>query len=215
MYGSRLLVVAPEAELRVSLARRLRPAGYLFETACTGGEAIASLGRARADLIIVDVEIPDVYELDRSWPVFADRPPVLCVTPCESLGSLVGELGDRVEDYVTKPCRVAELLARVQVLLRGRSVLRHGDLRLDERTCRVWRGDRPIEVTASEFRLLRRLLLNAGQVLSKEQLGTSDYGLNAVERQISRLRRKIDATGPALIHTRRGLGYWLGEGEAG
>jgi DNA-binding response OmpR family regulator len=175
-----------------------------------------------ADLVVVDVDIPDVDELARERPVFDNRPPVLCISSCERVHTLVPEIGDGVEDYVTKPCRPAELLARVRVLLRDRApaqerVLRFGDLRLDEVACRVWRGDRAVAVTPAEYRLLRHLLRHPGQVLSKEQLAwhvwTGPRGGNAIERLVSRLRIKVDGAGPPLIHTRRGSGYCLGVRE--
>jgi DNA-binding response OmpR family regulator len=162
------------------------------------------------------VEIPDIDDLARNRPVLADRPPVLCVAPCESLATLVPELSVGVGDYVTKPCRITELLARVHVLLGARRepVLRHGDLLIDEAGCRARRGGRSLDLTPAEYRLLRHLLRNAGRVLSKEQLAwevwNESRGGNAIERLVSRLRQKVDGSGPALIHTRRGFGYWLG-----
>lgn len=212
MRGSSLLVVSPDPGLRASLASRFSLAGYTVTSASTGTDAVRLLADRRIDLIVVDVAIPDVHELDRDLPEFARRPPVLCMTSFDMLHTLVPEIGSRVEDYVTKPCRTPELLARVHVLLRGQAhALRYGDLALDEHTCRVWRDDRPVQVTAAEFRLLRHLLLNAGQVLSKEQLARHVWaevrGVNAIEQLVSRLRTKV---GDSLIHTRRGFGYWLG-----
>ncbi|MFD0524485.1 response regulator transcription factor [Paractinoplanes durhamensis] len=132
-------------------------------------------------------------------------------------------LGTRIEDYITKPCRSAELLARVQVLVRNRAaagradVLRHGDLLLDDVVCRAWRADRMLGVTPAEYRLLRHLLRNADRVLSKEQLAWHLWGesrdVNAIERMVSRLRQKVDRTPPALIHTHRGFGYRLSLAE--
>jgi DNA-binding response OmpR family regulator len=214
-----LLAAVPEAGLRATLSDRLRTAGYAVTPVGSGAEAMAVLSERPVDLIIVDVDIPDIEDLARRRPVLAERPPVLCMTRCEDLESLVPEVGLDIEDYVTKPFRVAELLARVRVLLRTRRLpmpgMRHGDLVLDEAACRVWRGGRRIDVTAAEFRLLRFLLQNSGQVLSKEQLAWQIWhetrGVNAIERLVSRLRQKIDATGPALIHTRRGFGYTFGE----
>nr|WP_269328040.1 response regulator transcription factor [Kineosporia mesophila] len=212
------MVIVPDDELRTGLVTRLRPAGYLIEPARTGAEALEVMRRRRIDLIVVDEDMPDSNELADRRPQFADRPPVVCMTACESIDRILPELGTAVEDYVTKPYRVVELLARMQVLLRDRDsprlepVLRHGDLRLDESLCRAWRGERSIDVTPAEYRLLRHLLLNAGQVLSKEQLAwqVGGSGAGAVERLVSRLRRKVDAYGPALIHTHRGFGYRLG-----
>ncbi|MFC7534026.1 response regulator transcription factor [Actinoplanes sp. GCM10030250] len=216
-YESRLLVVAPEPDVRGSLTAQLSSAGYLVTSAATGAAAVRLLGEHHVDLIVVDVEIPDLQALARDRPAFADRPPVLCVTACEFLGTLVPALGAEVEDYVTKPFHGAELLARVQVLLRDRTArpaaVRHGELFLDEIVCRGRRGDRPLNLTPAEYRLLRHLMINAGQVLSKEQLAWQVWGeargVNAVERLVSRLRHKVDETPPALIQTHRGFGYQL------
>ncbi|MEU4242628.1 response regulator transcription factor [Actinoplanes sp. NPDC026619] len=201
------------AGLRDELVDPLQSSGYLVEAVATGADAMVALGQQPVDLVIVDSDLPDLQEIAHRRPVL-HRPPVLCVASCESLGRLVPELGTDIEDYVTKPCRVAELLARVEVLLRERArgdLLRRGDLLLDEKACRVWRGGRRIEVTAAEFRLLRHLLVNAGRVLTKEQLAWHVWNepreVNAIERLISRLRQKIDEAGPPLIHTRRGFGY--------
>jgi DNA-binding response OmpR family regulator len=219
----RLLVVAPEADLRGSLAATLSLAGYTVTALATGAEAMRLLRGGEIDLVVVDVDIPDVHELDRDRPAIHARPPVLCISSCELVHTMVPEIGAGVEDYVTKPCRPAELLARVRVLLRDRApareqVLRYGDLRLDEAACRAWRGDRQLTVTPAEYRLLRHLLRHPGQVLSKEQLAwhvwTEPRGENAIERLVSRLRLKVDEAGPPLIQTRRGFGYCLGESAA-
>ncbi|BEL07378.1 response regulator transcription factor [Actinoplanes sichuanensis] len=217
---ARLLVVAPDADVRGSLSVQLSVAGYLVTSAATGSAALQLIDQHQVDLIVVDVAIPDLMALAQDRPTFAERPPVLCVTACEFLGTLIPVLGVEVEDYVTKPLRSAELLARVQVLLRDRSprpaVLEHHDLRLDEIACQVWRGGRPLELTAAEYRLLRHLMLNPGRVLSKDQLAwqvwSESRGDNAIERLLSRLRQKVDATPPALLRTHRGFGYSLGAG---
>ncbi|MEV6347609.1 response regulator transcription factor [Actinoplanes sp. NPDC051851] len=211
----RLLVVIPDPDQRGSLSARLALAGYAVETAATGAAALRLLDDRHVDLIVVDVEIPDLYELSRNRPALAARPSVLCVTPCENLEMLLPELGTEVGDYVTKPCREAELLARVQVLLKARrpDVLRHGDLLLNEVVCQAWRGERLLGVTPAEYRLLRYLLVNAGQVLSKDQLAWQVWreprGGNAIERLVSRLRDKVDQSPPVRIHTHRGFGYQL------
>jgi two-component system, OmpR family, response regulator len=194
------------AGLRSDLVDRLESTGYLVEPVASGADAIQALAERPIDLIIVDIDVPDLEDLAHRRP--ATRPPVLCLAPCDSLERLVPELGAGVEDYVTKPCRVAELLARIEVLLRSRQgLLRHGDLLLDESACRVWRDGRRIELTAAEFRLLRLLMTNAGRVLSKQQLAWHVWDesreVNAIERLVSRLRQKVGG----LIETRRGFGY--------
>ena len=220
-YGEHVLVVVPDADLLDLLVTPLETAGYWVMTAVTGTAGMALLGTHHFDLIIADAALPDVDEIARGRrPSPADRPPVLCLTTCDHLDRLLPELGLGIEDYVTKPCRITEVLARAHVLLRGRSPARregavcHGDLLLDDMVCQAWRGRRPLDLTAAEYRLLRHLLVHAGQVLSKEQLAWQLWGEfrgdNAIERLVSRLRQKVDRDEPALIHTRRGFGYWLG-----
>ncbi|GAA2478394.1 response regulator transcription factor [Winogradskya humida] len=219
-HRHRLLVVAPDPDLLESLVTPLGLAGYGVAATGTGAEALAMNRAQRFDLIIVDDTVPDVEDLgSRLRLTPEDRPPILCLTTCDQLDRLVPELGSRVEDYVTKPCRITELLARTQVLLRDHAPSRrvgplcHGDLLLDDAVCRAWRGERPLDLTAAEYRLLRYLLINAGQVLTKEQLAWQVWGesrdANAIERLVSRLRQKVDAGGPAMIQTRRGFGYSL------
>ncbi|WP_305785619.1 response regulator transcription factor [Symbioplanes lichenis] len=221
LFGNRLLVTAPDPRWRNELADRLGREGCAVRPAETGAQALALLDEHDFDLVIVDVEIADVDELARHRPALIERPPILCVCPCDALPSLVPELGVEVEDYVTKPARIAEVLARAEVLLRGKragraeSALRHGDLQLDDVRFRARRGGRPLDLTPAEYRLLRHLMRNAGRVLSKEQLARHVWGeprgANNVERLISRLRHKV---GGALIHTRHGFGYWFGDGSA-
>jgi two-component system, OmpR family, response regulator len=220
LWSRRLLVVTPDAELRDEVSGRLAAAGSAVASAGTGGTATALLDEQHFDLAIVDLDIPDLADLADRRPSLTDRPPVLCVTTCEALFRVIPEVGTEVDDYVTKPCRMTELLARAQVVLRAReagaaSGLRYHDLVVDDSAYRASRGSRVLDVTPAEYRLLRHLLINAGQVLSKEQLARQVWGEsrgdNAMERLVSRLRQKVDRTGPSLIHTRRGFGYWLGD----
>nr|GID81373.1 DNA-binding response regulator [Actinoplanes derwentensis] len=208
-----VLLSVPDVDLRESVAVRLSAAGYQVTPVATGTDAMTELLARHYDLIVVDMEIPDLYDLARHRPVLAERPPIICMTTCEALDTLVPELGTEVEDYVTKPCRIPELLARVRVQLR-QPELRYRDLTLDEVVYQAWRGERQLDVTPAEYRMLRHLLVNAGRVLSKEQLSRSVWGEsrgdNAIERLISRLRQKVDLAGPPLIHTKRGFGYRLG-----
>ncbi|MET0423787.1 MAG: response regulator transcription factor [Actinoplanes sp.] len=219
--GHQVLLVANDTELLESLVTPLGLAGYRVRSAATGADAWAQLAARTVDLLIVDGGHHDIDALARGRRLTpADRPPVLCLTSCDELDRLMPELGSAVEDYVTKPCRITELLARAEVLLRGRrpdrreNALCHGDLLLDDLVCRAWRGDRPLRLTAAEYRLLRHLLVNAEQVLSKDQLAWQVWGEsrgdNTIERLVSRLRRKVDRDAPALIHTDRGFGYRLG-----
>ncbi|WP_055550682.1 response regulator transcription factor [Streptomyces sp. NBRC 110028] len=225
--GQRILVVDDESRIAELLSTTLELAGYQVGTAATGGEALDRVGRERPDLVILDVMLPDLDGFTvcrRMVAADEDHPPVLFLTARDSLDSLVTGLGIGGNDYVTKPFRIAEVLARVQVLLRGRrrrareeAPPRYADLVLDDTTRQARRGRRTLELTPAEYRLLRYLLVNAGRVVSKEQIGEHlwfkdhrSYGDNAIEKLISRLRHKVDEDGPALIHTRRGFGYWLG-----
>ncbi|MBT0773278.1 response regulator transcription factor [Kineosporia sp. J2-2] len=208
-----VLVVASEPGTRACTATDLRLGGYRVTLAASGDDAVRVLGERNVNLIVVDVETEGLGAL--APRTFADRPPVLCLTGCDGLIDLIPVLGTRVEDYVTKPCRAAELLARVQVALRGSQdhTLRSGDLLVDDSTSAAWRAGRALDVTPAEFRLLRFLVLNAGQVLSKDQLAWHVWGEvregNTVERLVSRLRTKVDAVPPAVIRTHRGFGYRL------
>ncbi|MGW0433401.1 response regulator transcription factor [Micromonospora sp. NPDC003197] len=219
--GRDVLAVVPDPDLLESVAKPLELAGYAVASTATGSGGLTLLGIRRFDLVIVDVGIQDLDQLARGRRLPpTDRPPILCLAPCEILDRLVPELGFGVEDYVTKPCRVTEVLARAHVLLRDRdatrqaSLLCYDDLLMDDAVCRAWRGQRALDLTSAEFRLLRQLLLHAEQVLSKEQIARQLWGEargdNAIERLISRLRQKVDHDNPPLIHTRRGFGYWLG-----
>ena len=226
--GQHVLVVADEPDLAELLSTTLELAGYRISVAGTGVEALARAMKQRFDLVVLDAALPDLAGLGRERrPPATHRPPVLFLTAYDSLDRLLPELGLGEKDYVTKPFRVAEVLARMQVLLRGpnRGLRRDGalayrDLVLDDARCQARRGMRALDLTPAEYRLLRHLLVNAHRVLSKEQIGRyvwGDFrGGNAIEQLVSRLRRKVDREAPVLIHTRRGFGYWLGmaDGEA-
>ncbi|MBT2418928.1 response regulator transcription factor [Streptomyces sp. ISL-22] len=225
--GQHVLIVAHEPDLAELLSTTLELAGYRISLSATGAEALAGIAKRRFDLVVFDTDVPDTGNFDRERrPGLPYRPPVLLLTECASLDRLVPELGPGERDYVTKPFRVAEVLARIQVLLRGArpgpsrgNPLHHGDLVLDDTVCRARRGTRALDLTPAEYRLLRHLLVNAHRVLSKEQIGRHVWGEhrgdNAIEQLVSRLRRKVDRGAPALIHTRRGFGYWLGRPDIG
>ncbi|MGW6734956.1 response regulator transcription factor [Streptomyces sp. NPDC055013] len=223
--GQCILVVAGEADLAELLATTLELAGYRISLTGTGLDALAWIGKRRFDLVVFDTDVPDMGRFSRERrPRLPYRPPVLLLSGTDRLHRLVPELGPGERDYVTKPFRVAEVLARIQVLLRGARPgpswghpLQYGDLVMDDSACRARRGTRALELTPAEYRLLRHLLVNAHRVLSKEQIGRYVWGDhrgdNAIEQLVSRLRRKVDRNDPPLIHTRRGFGYWLGRSE--
>jgi DNA-binding response OmpR family regulator len=219
--GQRVLVAVGDRAVEELLSTTLELAGYRVGLAGSGIEAMARIAEQPYDLVVIDTGLPDLEELGRHRPA-VDRPPALFLTACERLDSLVPELGRGREDYVTVPFRIAEVLARVRVLLRGRDCApgpvrrgpRYGDLALDDATCQAWRGRRVLELTPAEYRLLHHLLVHADQVLSKDQICRHVWGEdradNAIEKLVSRLRRKVDRDEPPLIHTRRGFGYRLG-----
>ncbi|MEU1168847.1 response regulator transcription factor [Streptomyces sp. NPDC090075] len=225
--GQHLLVAAGDPDIDELLATTLELAGYRIGLADSGADVVRRFAEHRFDLVVIDAELPGLDDLTRGGrfkPAY--RPPVLLLADCDSLARLVPELGAGERDCVTKPFRIAEVLARVKVLLRDRgdggrrgSVLDHADLVLDDGTCRARRGGRSLDLTPAEYRLLRHLLVNADKVLSKEQISRYVWGEfrgdNAIEQLVSRLRRKVDQDASALIHTRRGFGYWLGESADG
>ncbi|MCX4637662.1 response regulator transcription factor [Streptomyces sp. P9-2B-2] len=209
----------------------LELAGYQVAGASTRAAALVLLAAQRFDLLIIDTLMPDAHDLAGYQRLADGSAPVLFLTDPTSLDGLCPWLSLGVADYVLKPLRVPEILARVQVLLHDRGAARPertprqaadltlGDLILNDATCQVWRGRRELSLSPTEYRLLRCLLLHPGQVLSKEQISRNVWGEdrarteNTIESLISRLRRKVDREAPPLIHTRKGFGYWLGAGE--
>ncbi|MFJ9713948.1 response regulator transcription factor [Streptomyces sp. NPDC101234] len=221
--GQHLLVATGDPDTSELLATTLELAGYRIAVADRGAEVVRRLAEHRLDLVVIDSELPGLGELGQGGRLKpAYRPPVLLLAAGDSLARIVPELGTGARDYVTRPFRIAEVLARVKVLLRDAgggartgNALSHADLVLDDATCRARRDARTLDLTPAEYRLLHHLLVNAHKVLSKEQISRYVWGEfrgdNAIEQLVSRLRRKVDRSGPALIHTRRGFGYWLGE----
>ncbi|MFD8001898.1 response regulator transcription factor [Streptomyces mirabilis] len=219
--GQHVLVVAGDPDDTENLATALKLASYRVETADTGAEGMVRISEHRYDLVVWDATLPDMAGYARGRRrAPTDRPPLLFLTTCDWLPTLAPELGVGAEDYVTKPVRITEVLARAQALLRARIPERHegmpryGDLVLDDATCQARRGTRPLGLTPAEYRLLSHLMANAEHVLSKEQISRyvwGEYRANpAIEKLVSRLRQKVDQEDPALIHTHRGFGYRLG-----
>ncbi|GEC05414.1 DNA-binding response regulator [Streptomyces spinoverrucosus] len=228
-----VLIAVGDPTAAEPLPTLLRLAGYRTTTARTGAEALAWVRECRFDLVILDVLLPDVDQLRRTRSLVApDRPAVLLLAEGEPLGTIpAGDRGPGEGSSARAPRREAEVLARARQLVgRARryddparggepSTLRYDDLVLDESRCRALRGQRAIALTPAEYRLLRCLLLNPERVLSKEQIGRHVWDERptdgAIERLVSRLRRKVNDGEPALIHTRRGFGYWLGRSTPG
>ncbi|WP_374194879.1 response regulator transcription factor [Streptomyces scabiei] len=232
--GQHVLVVADDPPVAELLCTTMELAGYRIHAERTGTAAVHRLTDQRFDLVVLDLALPDLADLGRERRPVVHRPPVLFLARHDALGELLPEVGPGEQDYVTKPFRVAEVLARAQVLLRGRMPVRregepsygssygepsygelsYGDLVLDDPACQALRAGRALNLTPAEYRLLRYLLVNAHTVLSKDKIGRyvwgDFHGDNAIEQLVSRLRRKIDRAGPPLIHTHRGFGYRLG-----
>ncbi|MFE7271732.1 response regulator transcription factor [Streptomyces sp. NPDC057623] len=224
-----VLLVLGDPRTSEPLATMLELAGYRIVTVDRATEATARLTERRFDLVILDVTLPDTDALRHSRRLLAvDRPAVLLLTGSgEFLGSLPGGgPGGADGQGGGASGRVAEVLARARQLVRSAEpagwdgALRYGDLVLDHATRRARRGERTIELTPAEYRLLRCLLVNAERVLSKEQIGRHVWDDpptdGAIERLVSRLRHKVNGEQrdqreqTALIHNRRGFGYWLG-----
>ncbi|MDN5820512.1 MAG: response regulator transcription factor [Brachybacterium sp.] len=230
-YEARLLVVDDEPNIRDLLATSLRFAGFEVFTASTGNEAIREATENQPDLVVLDVMLPDMdgFTVTRRLRSRGEKYPILFLTAKDETQDKVAGLTVGGDDYVTKPFSLEEVVARIRAVLRRThgdtestidSALVVGDLRLDEDSHEVHRGDANIELSPTEFKLLRYLMLNAGRVVSKTQIldHVWDYDwsgeVGIVESYISYLRRKIDVIGDPMIHTKRGIGYVLRAAES-
>ncbi|MDQ4145311.1 MAG: response regulator transcription factor [Actinomycetota bacterium] len=202
----------------------LRYEGFEVDVADSGKAALEAARARPPDLIVLDVMLPDLdgFEVARQLSVTGRRVPILFLTARDTTEDKVRGLTIGGDDYVTKPFSLEELVARVHAVLwrvgaggREKTRLEFADLVMDLDTQEVWRGDRLIELTATEFRLLRYLMLNPRRVLTRAQIldhvWDYDFGGDArvLETYISYLRKKIDFVEPHLIHTVRGMGYTL------
>ncbi len=223
MHAQRILVVDDEPRITDLVAMALRYEGFEVEAAGTGRAALALVDTFRPALIVLDVMLPDMDGFAVTERLAADRVkvPVLFLTARDAVEDKVRGLTLGGDDYVTKPFSIEELVARIRALLRRTDPagedgpLVFADLELDDQTHEVRRAGTTIDLTATEFRLLRYLIQNAPRVLSKAQIldhvWNYDFGgdANIVETYVSYLRRKIDGIGPPLIQTVRGVGYRL------
>jgi len=219
----RVLVVDDEESITDLVATALRYEGFQVEVARSGRDALAAVTSVRPHLIVLDVMLPDLdgFEVQRRVAADGLGVPILFLTARDTTEAKVRGLTMGADDYVTKPFSLEELVARVQAVLRrsgqaekpGR--LEFADLEMDEDKHEVWRGGEPIELSPTEFNLLRYLLLNARRVVSKakiiDHVWRYDFGGNPriVETYVSYLRKKVDFKEPPLIHTVRGVGYSL------
>ena len=223
-----LLVVDDEPNIRDLLASSLRFAGFSVESAADGESALRLIQNKTPDLVVLDVMLPDIsgFEVTRRMRSLGVDTPVLFL-------SARGESADKVEgltvggdDYVTKPFGLEEVVARIRAILRRATgsgaepgMIRVADLEIDENAHEVRRAGTLIDLSPTEFALLRYLALNYGRVVSKAQIldyvWQYDWGGDGaiVESYISYLRKKlaVDPALPELIHTRRGVGYMMRE----
>jgi two-component system OmpR family response regulator len=194
------------------------------ESADTGQDALEQVRQWRPHVIVLDVMLPDMegFEVARRLAAEHAEVPILFLSARNKTADKVRGLTVGGDDYVTKPFSLEELIARLRNILRRTGALadtsarlRFSDLELDEDAREVWRSGRPIDLTPTEFRLLRYLMRNPRRVLTRAQLldhvWSYDFGGDArvLETYIGYLRKKIDAEGVPLLHTARGIGYVL------
>ena len=219
---ARVLVVDDEPAIADLVSTTLRYEGFETSTAGDGRAALEAVEAFRPDLLVLDVMLPDLdgFEVQRKLIDRGLRVPVLFLTARDATEDKVRGLRVGADDYVTKPFSLEELVARVRAVLRrtrgetSSSALRYADLTMDEDAHEVRRGDRAVDLTPTEYHLLRYLLINAGRVVSKAQIldhvWRYDFNGDAsvVETYVSYLRKKLDGPGQTpLIQTVRGFGY--------
>jgi two-component system OmpR family response regulator len=220
----RVLVVDDEPNLVEVVTMALRFQGFTVQSAATGREALAAAASFKPHLMVLDVMLPDMEGFEVATRLGAQRAgvPIIFLTARDSTEDKVRGLSGGGDDYMTKPFSLEELVARIRTILRrtGQAAPESGrlvfaDLELDEESREVTRGRNPIELTATEYRLLRYLMLNPRRVMTRAQLldhvWNYDFGGDGrvLETYISYLRKKLDAHGPSLIKTVRGVGYAL------
>ena len=223
--GARVLVVDDEPNITELVAMALRYEGFTVKTAATGRGALTAVSQFTPALVILDVMLPDIDGLEvlKRLNAAGHKVPIIFLTAKDATEDKVHGLTIGGDDYVTKPFSVEELMARVRVVLRrhgnpdepedGRLTL--ADLEMDDEGHEVRRKGQVVELTNTEYRLLRYLLVNAGRVLTRSQILDHvwhyDFGGDAsvLETYISYLRRKVDRFEPALLQTVRGVGYVL------
>ncbi|WP_349239761.1 response regulator transcription factor [Patulibacter sp. SYSU D01012] len=226
--AQRVLVVDDEPNIVDVVSMALRFQGFEVATAGTGEEALAQVDAFRPQIMVLDVMLPDMTGFDVADRLGAQRGhvPIVFLTARDATEDKLRGLTSGGDDYVTKPFSLEELVARIRVILRRTgqqaddgAVLQFEDLEMDEDTREVTRGGAPVELTDTEYRLLRFFLRNPRRVLTRAQIldhvWDYDFGGDArvLETYVSYLRKKLDAAvggdAPALIHTARGVGYAL------
>jgi DNA-binding response OmpR family regulator len=220
----RILIVEDDERISEPLSRTLSSAGYVVEVEADGEIAWYRGDTEEYETIILDLGLPSLDGLTilKRWRGSDRKSPVLVLTARGRWEEKVEAIEAGADDYVVKPCRVEEVLARVRAIIRrsnglASSQIRFGDYMFDARQMQVSKDGVPIELTPLEFRLLSQLLHNRGRVLSQAELTDhlysqdSDRDPNSIEQLVGRLRRRL---GQGVIETRRGYGYVL-PGDAG
>jgi two-component system OmpR family response regulator len=228
----RAVVVDDEDSLTDLLSMALRYEGWDVRLASDGQRALSLIREFRPDVVVLDIMLPDIDGITVLSRLRADgiQTPILFLTAKDSVDDRIAGLTVGGDDYVTKPFSLEELVARLRALIRRSALsiaasddsrLEVGDLVLDEDSYEVARGGVSVELTATEFELLRFLMRNPRRVLSKSQIldrvWSYDFGgkSSVVEIYISYLRKKIDSLGTPMIHTVRGVGYVLKPAASG
>ena len=224
---TRLLVVDDEPDIVELLSASLKYHGYDVASATSGRQAMEEARRFRPDMILLDVMMPELdgFEVLRKLRGEGTRVPVLFLTARDATEDKIKGLTLGGDDYVTKPFSLSEILARIQAVLRrvadpaGAAAaslrLTFADIELDEDTHEVFKAGQEVQLSPTEFKLLRYFMTNPGRVLSKAQIldhvWQYDFGGDAgvVESYVSYLRKKIDTSEPRLLQTLRGVGYSL------
>ena len=223
---ARLLVVDDEPNIVELLSASLRFAGFDVATAPDGQQALRLLESFQPDLVVLDVMMPgiDGFEVVRRMRESKHPAPVLFLTARDATEDKIAGLTLGGDDYITKPFSLEEVVARIRAVLRrahgsdarkSAPVLRYGDIALDDESHEVLKAGQPVDLSPTEYKLLRYFLQNPQRVLSKAQILDHvwhydfDGDANVVESYVSYLRRKIDSTEPHLLHTIRSVGYVL------
>ena len=221
MTGPRVLIVEDDLELRSTLVRGLDEEGFRAESVGDGRDLFERLSRSLPDVLIVDIGLPDTdgRDLCRALRAQGATLPILFLTARDALPDRLAGFGAGGDDYVTKPFAFAELLARLEALVRrsgGDGALKGAGLRLDPVTHAVISGDAKVGLTPTEFRLLGRLLARPGEAVRRRQLVAAGWPHGAIvhdntlDSYIARLRRKLRALPDApTIATVHGVGYSL------